>query len=169
MTLDTPSEVFCAVRGGPESRRTVTHAIDLAVQLGARLTFFQVMDAEFLNHATVGPLSVVYQELGEIAQFAMLILCDRAQRRGVREADYIIRDGAIHKQLQWLVSEAQAGILVMGRPSRGPGRNHRNPFCGKEGGHTLCASLTRSGLLFGFGLFPGGRFGSHFVPDAVER
>jgi nucleotide-binding universal stress UspA family protein len=106
----------------------VIHAIDLALQLGARLTFFQVIDAEFLNHATVGPLSVVYRELREIARFTMLILCDRARRRGVREVDYVIREGAIRKQLQWLVNEAQAGILVMGRPSRGPGRNVFKPL-----------------------------------------
>jgi nucleotide-binding universal stress UspA family protein len=127
MTLDSLGPVFCAVRGGPESRKTITHAIDLALQLGASLNFFRIMDAEFLDHATVGPLSVVYRELEEIARFAMLILCDRARRRGLTEVDYIIREGNIRKQLQQLATEVQSGILVMGRPTRGPGRNVFRP------------------------------------------
>ncbi len=119
-----PSElIICAVRGGPESRDTVTHAIDLALQLRARLTFFRVMDAEFLNHATIGPLRVVYGELREVAKFAMLILCDRAQRRGVTHVDYVISEGNVREKLRLQAAEARGDILVMGRPIRSPGSN----------------------------------------------
>jgi nucleotide-binding universal stress UspA family protein len=111
------------VRGGPESRKTATRAIDLALQLGARLTFFRVMDAEFLNHATVGPLSIVYRELHEVAKFAMLILCDRARRRGVAEVDYVVREGDVRAQLRLHAAKARGEILVMGHPTRSPGRN----------------------------------------------
>jgi nucleotide-binding universal stress UspA family protein len=116
-----PQHIVCAVRGGPESRKTVTHAVDLALQLGARLTFFRVMDAEFLNHATVGPLSIVYRELHEVGKFAMLILCDRARRRGVTEVDYDVRKGNVRAQLLLLASEIHTGMLVMGCPSRARG------------------------------------------------
>jgi nucleotide-binding universal stress UspA family protein len=115
--------IVCAVRGGPESRDTVTHAIDLALETGARLTFFHVLDAEFLQHAMVGPLSVVYSELAEMGTFAMLILCDRARRRGVTQVDYIVREGNITRQLLQFAVETQAEALVMGRPTRSPGRN----------------------------------------------
>jgi nucleotide-binding universal stress UspA family protein len=123
MTSATPRHIICAVRGGPESRDTVSRAIDLAVQFGARLTFFHVMDAEFLEYATVGPLSVVYHELVEMGAFAMLILCDRAQRRGVAYVDYVVQEGNIHKQLYQLALETRAEMMVMGRPTRSPGRN----------------------------------------------
>lgn len=123
MDCGVPQHIICAVRGGPESRKTVTHAIDLALQLGARLTFFRVMDAEFLNHATVGPLSIVYRELHEVAKFAMLILCDRARRRGVPEVDYTVREGDVRAQLRLRAAEARDEILVMGHPTRSPGRN----------------------------------------------
>ena len=45
MTEHKPRHIICAVRGGPEGRATVTHAIELALEAGARLTFFRVMDA----------------------------------------------------------------------------------------------------------------------------
>jgi nucleotide-binding universal stress UspA family protein len=127
MTSEETKRIICAVRGGPESRDTVTHAVDLALESGARLTFFRVMDAEFLEHATVGPLSVVYHELSEMANFALLILCDRARRRGVTQVDCIVREGNIQKQLYQFISESHADVLVVGRPTRSPGRNVFKP------------------------------------------
>ena len=123
MNLHEPRRIVCAVRGGPESRETATHAIDLALQLGSRLTFFRAMDAEFLNHATIGPLRVVYAELREVAKFAMLILCDRARRRGVTEVDYVISEGNVREKLRLQAAEASGEVLVMGRPVRSPGSN----------------------------------------------
>jgi nucleotide-binding universal stress UspA family protein len=127
MKSEQTKYIICAVRGGPESRDTVTHAVDLALETGARLTFFRVMDAEFLDHATVGPLSVVYRELSEMAKFALLILCDRAQRRGVAQVDCIVREGNIRKQLRQFLSESPVDVLVMGRPTRSPGSNVFKP------------------------------------------
>jgi len=123
MSKQTTRQILCAVRGGPESRATVSQAIDLALSRNARLTFFHVLDAEFLNHATIGPLSVVYRELAEMGKFAMLIVCDRAKRRGVVEVDYIVREGSIRKQLRQIAVETRAELLVLGRPIRSPGSN----------------------------------------------
>lgn len=127
MEMRQPRHIVCAVRGGPESRETVTQAINLALESGARLTFFRVLDAEFLNHATIGPLSVVYRELRELGQFTMLILADRAQRRGVEEVECIVREGNVHKQLREFAIETHADVLVMGRPMRSPGSNTFKP------------------------------------------
>ena len=115
--------VACAVRGGPESRATVTKAIDLALERGAKLTFVHVMDADFLGYATIGPLSVVYQELREMGNFMMLILRDRAIRRGVRDVGYVLMEGNIRKKLRDFVRETDADLLVMGMPVRSPGSN----------------------------------------------
>jgi nucleotide-binding universal stress UspA family protein len=101
---------------------TVTCAIDLALDSGGRLTFVYVVDAEFQAYATIGPLSVVYHELVEMSQFVMLILCDRAQRRGVAHVDYVVREGNVRKQLQRLVAEIQPDVLVLGSPASGPVR-----------------------------------------------
>ncbi len=127
MTEQQPKHVLCAVRGGPESRWTITRAIDLALEYGARLTFLRVMDAEFLEHATVGPLSVVYRELREVAKFALSILCERARRHGVSQVDYVAREGNIRRQLLQVALETPAEVMVLGRPTRGPGRNVFKP------------------------------------------
>jgi nucleotide-binding universal stress UspA family protein len=118
MPRDKLSHIVCAVRGVPRSRETATRAIDLALENDSKLTFVHVVNAEFLNHATVGPLSVVYNELVEMATFAMLILCDRAERRGVREAAYAIREGDVRQQLSAFAAEVQPQLMVIGQPSR---------------------------------------------------
>jgi nucleotide-binding universal stress UspA family protein len=101
----------------------VTQAIDLALEYDARLTFLYVVDAEFQAQAVIGsPLSVIYQELTQMAKFSMLILCDRAQRRGVSEVEYLIREGNVRKQLLEFVIETRADLFVMGWPLSGPGR-----------------------------------------------
>jgi nucleotide-binding universal stress UspA family protein len=124
MISESPTrQIVCAVRGGPESRATVSRAIAMALETNARLTFFHVVDAEFLEYSTVGPLSVVYRELEEMGKFAMLILCDRAERRGVSQVDYIIREGNIRKNLMRFAIETHATVMVMGQPTRSPGNN----------------------------------------------
>ncbi len=122
MLPDTVKHIVCAVRGRLESRATVTHAVDLALEHHARLTFLHVIDAEFLEYATVASLSVVYKELTEMARFAMLILCDRAQRRGVSEVNYLVLEGNIRKQLRQFAIDTHADLMIMGTPSTGPGK-----------------------------------------------
>jgi nucleotide-binding universal stress UspA family protein len=123
----TVQHVICALRGGPESRETVSSAIDLALETGARLTFFHVVDAEFLGYTSIGPLSIAYHELLEMAEFAMRVLCDWAQRRGVVQADCILREGNIRNELRRLAVETHAEVMVMGRPRRDSGRNVFSP------------------------------------------
>ena len=118
------NKILCAVRGGPESRQTVTYAIDLALETGAKLTFFHAVDAEFLGSAAIGrTLSGIYSELIEMGQFMMLILVDRAQRRGVVDVDYIIQEGNIRKQLIQIAIETRAETMIVGRPTRSPTSN----------------------------------------------
>jgi nucleotide-binding universal stress UspA family protein len=127
VTSQTIKQIICAVHGGPESRETAIRAISLALESGGRLTFFHVMDAEFLGYATVGTLRVAYHELEEMGKFVMLILCDRARARGVTQVDYILRTGNIRKQLHQLAIETGAEVMVMGRPTRSPTKNIFKP------------------------------------------
>lgn len=116
-------QIICAVRGGPESRDAVKRAIAAALEHGAALTFFHVVDAEFMGHTMGGSLRSVYQQLSEMSQFAMIILCDRARMRGVVKVDYLLREGNVRKQLLEFAIETGAELLVMGRPTRSPTRN----------------------------------------------
>lgn len=123
MTSNFPY-ILCLVRGGKESKDTVTKAIDLALEMDARLVFFHIIDAEFLNRSMMGThLKVVYKALYDMADFAMEILKDRAERRGVKDVKTILREGNIVKQLRQAAIETQAKLLVIGHPIRSPGSN----------------------------------------------
>lgn len=123
MTRVSIRHIVCAVRSGPESREAVTRAIGVALESDAKLTFFHVMDAEFLGHATHGTLRVVYHELLEMGKFVMLILCDRARARGVAQVDYLLREGNVRTQLRKLAVETGAEVMVMGRPTKSSTKN----------------------------------------------
>jgi nucleotide-binding universal stress UspA family protein len=125
--MTIPPHIICAVRGHPTSRSTITRAIDMALETGARLTFLHVVTVEFVEHATIGPLSVVYNELREMSEFMMMLLVDRAQRRGVMRTDYVVREGNVRKQLRDFAFETEAQILVMGMPSKTLGRSIFEP------------------------------------------
>jgi hypothetical protein len=102
--------------------------VDLALEHDARLTFFYAVDVEFLARTTIrGPLSVVYRELTEMSEFTMLILKDRAERRGVAQVDSIIREGDVRTQLLGLVGEVRPDVTVLGWPLRGANRPRFKP------------------------------------------
>jgi nucleotide-binding universal stress UspA family protein len=115
--FETP-RIICAVRGVPKSRETATRAIDLALENKARLTFVHVTNIEFLGSATpiMTPIRSVQKQLHDLSEFAMMVLCDRASRRGVQEVDYIVRMGQIYQHLRQVLSEIQPDMLVIGRP-----------------------------------------------------
>jgi nucleotide-binding universal stress UspA family protein len=119
MTERSPQHILCAVRGQPRSRETATQAINLALESGARLTFVLIIDAEFMSQAapTMSSLRAVYRQLEEMGEFAMSILCDRAERRGVAQVGSIIRKGIVQDELRNLATEIDAGVLVIGKPS----------------------------------------------------
>lgn len=121
--------IICAVRGRPESRETATRAIELALEHQARLTFAHVIDAEFLGPATptLSPIQMVYRQLRQMGEFAMLILSDRAKRRGVAEVEWVIQEGNVPKRLRQLIQESGADLLVIGHPAPGPGKSTFTP------------------------------------------
>ena len=125
MINQSPKHIICAVRGQPHSRETATRAIDLALEHNARLTFFLVLGAEFMAKAapTMVPLNSVFRQLQDMGEFAMLILCDRARRRGVEQVDYLIRTGDIPEQVRQFAIEAQAEMMVLGRPKQSAGKS----------------------------------------------
>ena len=118
MTSQKIRHILCAVRGVPKSRETVAIAIDLAVEHNARLTFSHVTSADFLVSATtMVSLQRTLKHLRDLSEFTMLVLVDRAHRRGVQKVDYIIRDGQILRELRSLIDELKPDMLVIGRPT----------------------------------------------------
>jgi len=119
MTDSHVNHIICAVRGIPQSRATVTYAIQLAVEYQARLTFVHVNDAGFMAAAspTLTSLATVYKQMRDMSEFTLQILCDRASRRGVEQVDYQILEGRLLVQLRNLLLELLPDVLVMGVPA----------------------------------------------------
>ena len=115
--------IICAVRSRPGGEETVHRAIQMALDNDARLTFLQVVDAEFLADVIDkrASLKAIYRQLSEMADFTMTILREQAQLRGVKEVQGVVRSGNVRRQLLQFVSEQDADVLVMGRPKPSPG------------------------------------------------
>ncbi len=111
--------IICAVYGKPSSRTTISRAIDLALEYNAKLTFVHAINAEFLKSSTPAmmPLKTVYKQLHDMGNFAMMMLMDRAERRGVSQTDYRVREGNVREQLLLAVQELRPDILVIGKPT----------------------------------------------------
>lgn len=142
MTDHPIHHILCAVRGAPESRAAVNRAIEIALKHDASLTFLYVIDAEFLEHATVGPLSVVYRELRQMGEFSMAILEERAKRMGVSKTSAVVREGNVLKQLRGYLRETNADILVIGMPMRSSLRELIKPRDFED----LVAEIEESGM-----------------------
>lgn len=114
-------QIVCAVRGGPESQETANHAIDLAREAEARLTFFHVVDPDCLDCGQVVRSSSTRREY--LAESAMRALCTQARQRGVTHVDLVLREGDTRQELRQLAVETDADLLVLGHPNPGSERS----------------------------------------------
>lgn len=109
--------IVCAVRGIPESFKTVDTAIHLASSQAARLTFLLILNIEFLGDATpvLGSYKTVERQLTSLGEFTLLSLCDEARQRGVDRCSGVVRLGDFRRQLRTYLDEAHADALVVSR------------------------------------------------------
>jgi K+-sensing histidine kinase KdpD len=68
----------------------------------------------------------------------------------VTQVDYFVREGNVRRQLRQFAMESHADIMVMGRPTRSPGRNL---FKAAEF-EAFVAELEREGNLHGVQVTP---------------
>ncbi|MDF1500528.1 MAG: universal stress protein [Anaerolineales bacterium] len=111
--------VACAVRGRLANRNAVQHAINLAAEHGARLTFFLVISSDFLAAATptMSPTKTLFDRLAEIGEYLLFLLHDQAIQSGVSDVENEIQIGDIRSSLREFAERTNAQVLVMGRPS----------------------------------------------------
>jgi nucleotide-binding universal stress UspA family protein len=109
-------KILCATRGGEASYRTQDAAIALAKEQGHTLVFLYVVDLHFLDK-TSAPLVVdVEGELDKMGKFLLLMAKERAEEQGV-EAETICREGKVREVLKQVAHEADASLVVLGRPA----------------------------------------------------
>lgn len=128
MSQRLPKHILCAVRSRPGSEKTVDRAIALALKSGARLTFCQIIDIGFLNRFSSrgSARKTAHEEMSDMAEFALSIICDKAEAQGVDQVDYILRTGGVRQALLDLARETNADLLVLGQPQPMPGRSTFN-------------------------------------------
>ena len=109
--------IICAVRSRPGGEETVQKAIAMALETGARLTFLQVVDMEFLSQVATGHTSSrrIAHEMRDMTDFTMALLCEQAELQGLEEVDSVVREGQVREQLLNFVAEADADVLLLGR------------------------------------------------------
>ena len=108
--------VVCAVRGGSGSQATVHSAIELALEAGAKLTFFHVVDPGCLDCGEIAVSSAAYREYVEKAESALRARCAQARQRGATHASFVLREGDTRQELRRLAVETDAELLVLGQP-----------------------------------------------------
>jgi hypothetical protein len=112
------SGILCAVRGGLESRATITEAIDLARTTGLPVQFLYVLNEELVpgtgSHRARAVATQVRQ-MGESVLFAAQAL---ANSHGVL-ARGAARQGNVEDEIASACRELGAEYLVLNRPREG--------------------------------------------------
>jgi nucleotide-binding universal stress UspA family protein len=110
-------EFYAPPRGGGEaSYRTQDAAIALAKELGDELCFRYVVDLHFLDK-TVEPIVVdVGTERVKMGDFLLVMAKERAAAQGIN-AQTIVRQGQIRKEMAAAARQMGATLIVLGRPA----------------------------------------------------
>jgi nucleotide-binding universal stress UspA family protein len=109
------SGIVCAVRGGPDSKGTISEAIDLAQQTGLPLYFLYVVNLDFLTHTTSSRVHTISEQMHQMGEFILLTAQDDAASRGIK-AEGVVRKGNVGEEIIDLCRELRADYLVLGRP-----------------------------------------------------
>lgn len=125
MSDQRPQHILCAVRSQPGGEDTVSRAIALALESGARLTFVQVVDSRLVNQFTQRGSSrkALVEELIEMAEFTLALIARQARQAGVAEVSADVRFGDVRPALKEAILASGADTLVMGHSKQGPGRS----------------------------------------------
>ncbi len=109
------SGIVCAVRGGPDSKATISKAISLAQQTGLPLYFLYVVNLDFLAHTTSSRVHTISEQMHQMGEFILLSAQDSAAAQGI-SAEGVVRQGNIGEEIIGLCREIGADYLVLGQP-----------------------------------------------------
>jgi nucleotide-binding universal stress UspA family protein len=109
------SGIVCAVRGGPDSKSTISQAIDLAKETGLPLYFLYVVNLDFLAYTTSSRVHTISEQMHQMGEFILLSAQDSAAAQGI-SAQGVVRHGNVGEEIIGLCHELSADYLVLGRP-----------------------------------------------------
>ena len=114
--------IICAIRGGPASRPTIQHAIQLAQEKQLTLYFVYIINLDFLVHTASSRTNLIQKELTEMGEFILLSAQTEAESKGVT-AEGIIRRGTVLDEIIAVCREVHANYVVLGRPQHTQSEN----------------------------------------------
>jgi len=109
------SGVVCAIRGGPSSQRTITHAIDLAKETKRPLYFLYVVNLDFLARTESSRTRLISKEMHEMGEFILCTAQASAHKQGIA-SDGIVRQGKVTEEIINLAKELNADYIILGQP-----------------------------------------------------
>ena len=109
------SGIVCAVRGGPESRKSIDKAISLARKNKLSLYFVYIVNLDFMENSVRSNPHVITQQMEQMGEFILLTAQAAAKKKNI-DAQTLIRRGDVTPQIIDLCHEVEADYLVLGRP-----------------------------------------------------
>ena len=112
------SGILCAVRGGLESRATITQAIDLARTTGLPVQFVYVLDEELVPATGSERARAVANQIRHMGESVLFAAQALANAQGVL-AHRAARQGNVEDEIATACRELGAEYLVLNRPWEG--------------------------------------------------
>lgn len=109
------SGIVCAIRGGPDSQPTIKTAIELAKETNQTVYFLYVVNLDFLAYTSTSRVHVAAQEMHQMGEFILLTVQAQAEENGI-EAEGVVRQGKVSKEIIDLCHEVEAEYVILGRP-----------------------------------------------------
>jgi hypothetical protein len=110
--------ILCAVRGGLESRATITEAIGLARTTGLPVQFVYVLNEKLVPGAGSGRARAVANQVQQMGESVLLAAQALANSHGVL-AHGSARQGNVEDEIASACRELGAEYLVLNRPREG--------------------------------------------------
>ena len=107
-------KILCALRGGPESEKTIAYAVKMAEKEEIRLGFLYVVNLDLIPSSSISRAKSIADELSQMGEFILLMAQAQAATEGVA-VDLFVRRGNIPEQILVACREEDAEVLIMGR------------------------------------------------------
>ena len=108
--------ILCAIRGGPDSRRTIDLAIQLAKEKQQTIYFLYIVNLDFLTHTSSSRVHAINEEMQEMGEFILLSAQERASRRKVA-SERLVRHGTVGEEIIAASRELNVDYVVIGKPT----------------------------------------------------
>jgi len=115
MASKKTSGIVCAIRGGIESKVTVTQAITLAQETGLPLHFLCVVNHDLLPAASGDGADVFSKQMHQMGRSVLEAAKAWAGTQGIRSQG-IVRHGNVADEVTGVCRDIGADYLVLGRP-----------------------------------------------------